>query len=191
MTTFKPLRIAAAVLLMSASAAFAQAYVGAGIGPSHINVDCAGTVTCDRSDTGFKLFGGWRFSGGLAGELTYFDWGKARATVNLPEVGLATGELTGKGIGLGLAYFAPFTTQWQGVVRVGIASNKATGTGTLGDGSSGSISETSTQPYLGLGIGYLLRKNLSIDAALDISRLELLGGRANTRLLTVGLTYSF
>lgn len=184
------LRAAAACALLTGSAAMAQGYLGAGVGPTRIDVDCAETTTCDKTDSGFKVFGGYRFGSGFAPELVYFDWGKATATLVDTELGTASGEVKATGWGLGVAYFIPFTTQWQGVLRLGVASNKAKGTGTLG-GLSGSVSETSTNPYYGLGVGYRINNNLSVDAAMDFSRIKLLGEKADTRLVTIGLTYQF
>lgn len=183
------LGIAASALLAS-SAVMAQPYVGAGVGPTRIDVDCSGTTTCDKTDSGFKVFGGFRTGSGFAPELVYFDWGKATATLVDTELGTASGEVKATGWGLGVAYFIPFTTQWQGVLRLGVASNKAKGTGTLG-GVSGSVSETSTNPYYGLGVGYRINNNLSIDGAMDFSRIKLLGEKADTRLISIGVTYLF
>jgi len=44
---------------------------------------------------------------------------------------------------------------------------------------------------LGLGIGYRLMRNLSVDDAVDASRIKLLGNTANTALWSLGLSATF
>jgi len=44
---------------------------------------------------------------------------------------------------------------------------------------------------LGLGIGYRLMRNLSVDDAVDASRIELMGDTANTALWSLGLSAAF
>lgn len=179
-----------AIAALGCGAVQAQGYVGGGVGPARIDIDCTGATTCDKTSTGYKLFGGFRSPSGFAGELVYFDWGKVEATQVSVELGTASGELKASGWGLGMAYFAPFTPQWQGVLRLGVLRNKAKASGTIG-GTSGSTSETSTQPYYGLGVSYRFTPNLAVDAAMDFSRIKILGEKADTRLISAGLTYSF
>ena len=45
--------------------------------------------------------------------------------------------------------------------------------------------------YFGLGIGYRLMRNLSVDDAVDASRIKLLGNTANTALWSLGLSAAF
>lgn len=174
------LSIAAAVLMLS-SGAFAQGYVGAGAGWGKVDVDCAGTTTCDTTSTGWKLFGGYKFDPHWGIEVNYFDFGKAKATV-----GAAAGEIKATGLGVGGALFGQFSPSWTGVARLGIASTKAKVSGPLA-----SDSETGTNAYVGLGVSYLLSRNLSIDGAIDFSRVKYLGEKADVRLVSVGLTYAF
>lgn len=175
----------AAMASLTASTAFAQAYVGGGIGQGHLNIDCSGASSCDTSSTGYKLFGGYKFTPNIAGELTYFDWGKA----DISGSG-ATLKLRGKGVGIGAAFSGNFATQWSGVARVGIVSNRLKADATLGS-LAGSDSESSTNAYAGVGVGYEFSKNLSLTAALDLSRAKIDGESGNIRLVTVGLTYGF
>jgi OmpA-OmpF porin, OOP family len=182
------LSIAAAALMLS-SGAFAQVYIGAGFGSATVDVDCAGTTTCDTSSTGWKAFGGYKFGPNWGAEVNYFDFGKAKATLDTGE-GILSGEVKATGVGVGVAMFGQFSPSWSGVARVGIASTEAKVSGSVG-GFSASDSETSTNAYFGLGLGYLISKNLSIDGAMDFSRVKYSGESANVRLLSIGLTLSF
>lgn len=181
----------AAAALVVGQAALAQGYVGAGIGPSRIDIDCTGAASCDKSDTGWKLYGGFRWPMGLAVEGNYFDWGKARATATDPEIGTGSLKVRGTGVGVGVAYFVPFTTAWNCVGRIGVARNKSKTTATLGSVSA-SQSFNSTEPYYGAGCGYSLANNLTLTAEADFSRLKYAPGeKANTQLFTVGARWSF
>lgn len=174
----------AALSTLSANTAFAQTYVGGAIGQGHVNLDCAGVASCDKSDTGYKIFGGYKFTPNVAGEVTYFDFGKAQASDNG-----ASASIKGTGLGLGVAYFGDFAPQWSGVARLGIASNRVKVDTTPTSSFVGS--ESSTNAYLGFGIGYEISKGLQLTGALDFSRAKYQGTSGNIRLATVGLTYGF
>lgn len=174
---------------MLSSAAFAQGYVGLGVGPGKLDFDCADATTCDTTSTGWKLFGGYKFSPNWGVEVNYFDFGKAVASLDTGE-GILSGEVKGTGLGAGVALFAPFAPDWSGVARLGIASTKAKVSGTFA-GTSATDSETSTNAYYGLGLGYAVSKNVSVDAAIDFSKIKYAGESVKTRLFSVGLTYSF
>lgn len=189
------LSLAAAALMLS-SAAFAQGYVGIAGGASKVDVDCAGTTTCDTTSTGWKLFGGYKFTPNWAAEVGYFDFGKAKFAGSNVTTGNITAEVKGTGFGAGVALSGEFAPSWTGVARLGVASVKAKVSGTVTGGTltpAGSISdsETSTNAYFGLGVGYLIAKNMSIDGAMDFSRGKWQGEKADVRLVSIGLTYSF
>lgn len=167
-----------------------QGYVGAALGMGHLGVDCAGTNRCDNTHTGGKLFGGYRAANGWGGELIAVDWGRARASAAFAEVGVAEGLIKARGYGAAVAYHAPVSSDWLGVLRVGALSNRAQGTGVLGNASQ-TVSERHPNLYFGLGIGYRLMQNLSVDAAVDASRIKLMGDTANTALWSLGLSAGF
>lgn len=182
--------LVAVVATLASASACAQGYVGAGVGPSKINVDCTGTITCDKTDTGYKLYGGFRFPNQLAVEGVYFDWGKATGTGTIEGLGTGSGEVKASGFGIGVAYFVPFATNWTGVGRLGVAQTKGkttlTGEGTISD------SFTGTFPYYGLGIAYNFTPNLAVTGEADFSRVKYTDAdKANVQLLSVGIRYSF
>ena len=179
----------AAMLLCVSGSAFAQGYVGVAAGSARLNVDCTGTTSCSGSDTGMKLFGGYRFSPGFAAELVYADFGKAKATVGTG-AGAVTGSIKSSLIGIGVAASSNFTADWSGVARVGVGRVKADVNGT-GFGVSASTSDTSTQAYVGLGLGYAVSKTVSLDAGFDFSRSKFAGESGGLRLFSVGATFSF
>jgi len=202
------LAIAAGTALMAATAVNAQGYAGAGAGPARIDIDCGGATSCDKSSTGYKLYGGYQFGGGFAVEGVYFNWGKAKAggtlVINDDVLGTITVnngkvDIKADGFGAGIAYFFPVTPQWAPVVRLGIVRNKAkssaSGTvvaGELTETVSGSVTDNYTAPYFGFGIGYKFMPNLTLTGEVDFSKVKYAEGeKANTRLVTVGVRYSF
>lgn len=181
---------AAALALMLSSGAFAQGYVGIGAGPAKINVDCAGTTTCDNTSSGLKLFGGYKLAPNWAAELGYFDFGKAKATINDGEGGIIAGEIKATAVGAGVAFFGQFAPDWTGVARLGIASTKAKGSAAT-SGVSGSVSESNTNAYFGLGLSYALSKAVTLDGAMDFSRVKFAGESARVHLVSIGVTFAF
>jgi OOP family OmpA-OmpF porin len=185
----KTLAFAFAALSLATSSAFAQGYVGGAVGRAHFSADCAGTTSCTTNDTGFKIFGGYKFMPNMAAELTYFDYGKLTAGVPITG-GTATLDVRGTGFGLGVAFMGDFTPEWSGIARLGVASNRAK-VSVVAGALSGNDSERKTTAYAGLGVGYAFSKQLKAEAGIDFSNIEYQGERSNVRLISVGLTYSF
>ena len=178
----------AAAACVAAGAAQAH-YVGAGIGPSRLDISCTGTLTCDTTDTGFKVYGGFSLPGPFALEGVYFDWGKASSTSN-PGGVPATLNTKARGIGVGGAYFLLFG--WgQCALRLGVAHNEADTTTTLG-GTPSSSSHGHTAPYYGFDCAYPLAPSLWLTGGADFSRAQYTPtDKANTRLLSIGLRFHF
>ncbi|MDO9073527.1 MAG: outer membrane beta-barrel protein [Rubrivivax sp.] len=201
--------------LTAAHAQGAQGYVGGGLGWGNISVDCSGVSNCDKSNSGGKLYGGYRFASQLAVEAVYINWGKVKAQstelVSLPNSGRAVpldstvpimvtvdGQLKASGLGIGLAYFMPFTSDWNGVARLGVmrTDGKITGTGSAkGLTYSESTSRKSTLAYFGIGVGYNLTPSVALTGEADFSRVKYgLEGEYetdNVRLISLGVRYSF
>lgn len=67
--------------------AFAQDpgfYIGGALGQSSFDVECAGTTSCDDSDSSWKIFGGYHFNKHFAVEFGYADLGQTTASVPVP-----------------------------------------------------------------------------------------------------------
>jgi OmpA-OmpF porin, OOP family len=192
------LSLAAGLLMLGASAVQAQGYVGLAGGQSRYDIDCTGLNTCDKTDTGYMLYGGLRLPSPFAVEAVYFDWGKATGSgsgVVLGLSGTGQGDVKATGFGLGVACFVPMSTSWSGVARLGVMQNRATTSVSGSNGvtsASASDTFTATFPYYGLGIGYNLTPNLAITGEADFSRVKYLDdSKANVQLLSLGIRYSF
>lgn len=169
--------------------AFAQGYFGVSAGATNANIDCSGTLTCDNNDNGGKVFGGYRFPFGLGVEGMAYTFGEAKAT--LPYLAsTATSSVKGRGFGAGVSYLVPFSPAWSATFRLGVASNRSTGTATI-PGLSGTVEETNAAAYTGMQFSFHPSKNLSVDLSADFTRFELSGEQYSARMLGVGLTFSF
>jgi OOP family OmpA-OmpF porin len=176
--------------LAASGGAQAQGYVGGGIGPSRIGIDCSGFDSCDKTSTGGKLYGGYLFAPQLGVELNYFDWGKATVKGMVDDVP-ASGDVKGEGLGIGVAYIAAITPAWNGVARVGVARNRGKST-VRSLGASASETFRSTEAYLGFGVGYNVMPNLAVTGDVDFSRLKYgSNDKANVRMFTLGVRYTF
>lgn len=187
------LTLAAGLAMLVGSSVQAQGYVGAAAGWSKLDADCSGIDKCDKTDTGGKLYGGFKFANQFAVEAVYFDWGKATAEST---VIASSAKVRSTGFGLGVAYFMPFASDWTGVARLGVARNKGKLTATDG-GTNLSLSESNnnTVPYVGIGIGYNLSRNLAITGEADFSRVKY-GFQGETQkdavqLISIGLRFNF
>lgn len=204
------LTIAAGVALLVGSGAQAQGYVGAAAGWTKLSADCSEYAQCDKTGTGGKLYGGFKFANQLAVEATYFDWGKAtgevatasadgvsgrKVALAVSNVATRRDELRTTGFGVGVAYFMPFATDWTGAARLGVAQNKGKATQSVAAVTE-SESKRSTQPYIGLGIGYNVSSNMTITGEVDFSRVKYPsgGGEFQTdrlQMYTLGLRFAF
>jgi OmpA-OmpF porin, OOP family len=181
-------KIAVAGLLTAMmSAASAQVYVGGGLGRGHLNVDvtCPATVKCEDTDTGSKLYVGYRITPVLALEGTYFNFGTA--TVKGPG---GNASLKATAIGVGMAGRMAFSDRLALVGRLGLATVEAKGsvdTTTL----VGSDSTSTPQVYVGIATEFSMTKSLKVFAAADFSRFEIDDDSGAVSLLNVGLQYDF
>jgi OmpA-OmpF porin, OOP family len=177
---------ALAAASLFSSAALAQAYVSGALGAGHFNLDCSGGISCDKNGTAFKVLGGYDFGGGLAGELGYGSFGKAKSSG-----GAISAEVEASGLMLGLAFHAPMASSFGLTGRLGMINMKTEISGSVADVGSASLSETNLRPYFGFAVTYAFTQNLKIELGADFSRAELDGGGASVRALTAGLRLAF
>ena len=172
--------------LLACGSALAQAYVGGSVGMSKQNVDCAGLTSCDTSDTGYKLYAGYKFAPIFAGEFSYTDYGKVRGNF----YGFGTANYQTTSFAVGGAVFAPVAPRVTAIARLGVSSNKAKVSASYSSIYS-SDSETNTHPYFGLGVGIEVARGLSLNAAYDLTKTEYGGDTASASLLSIGMSYAF
>ncbi len=177
----------AAVLGTMMAAASAQVYVGGNVGQARTNVDCSDSLSCDKSDTGYKLTVGYKLNPTVALEAAYVNFGKVKARYLDDDANPFSVEVKGHGVLLAAAFRYPVMPTLNVVGRLGMASLKAKGSSSLGT----SDSESSTKPYVGLGAEYALTKELRLTAAADFTRAKFADDSYAVRLLSLGAQYDF
>ncbi|MBL0727657.1 outer membrane beta-barrel protein [Piscinibacter sp. HJYY11] len=179
------LAVAAAALTLSSAAMAQSAYVTGNVGLGYVDA-CDDTPNCDDSSTAFKFVGGYDFGAGLAAELGYIDFGKARFSV--PGF---TADFKVSGPTFGFAYNAPLSKDVGLNMRLGIANLKTKISATASGFGSASDSETNSVPYFGLGLNFAVAQNVRFEAGVDFSRGEYDTEKADVRALTFGLRVKF
>lgn len=171
--------------LIGAASAQAQVYVTVAGGASHLNVDCAGTTSCDASGSGLKLVGGYNFGNGISLEAGYIGFGKFRAAVG-------TTSLTAKptAITLGGAFALPLGSDWGFNARLGLAQVKTKINAAVGS-LTGSDSESKAKAYAGIGLTYALSPAVKFELGVDSTQSEYADESGALRLVSLGATFTF
>lgn len=188
----------AASLLMLASGAHAEAgdiYVSGALGASHYNLDCAGLSKCDKNTATAKVVGGYMLTPNVAAELGYYNFGKVKL-----KDGVGTSEIQTSGPAVGLAYHLDLSPQWGLVARGGIGYFGTNFNDVRMEGTRPVITDLTDRrasAYGGLGVGYKLSKNVSLDASWEVSQAKFKtpGSRETDRstinAFSLGATYRF
>lgn len=182
--------VLAAVLSTMAVAASAQVYVGGHVGQSHVRADCSGDISCDKSDTGYKLTAGYKLNPVVALEASYVNFGKLTRRVLDDNADPATIEVKANGFLFAAAFRHQATPEFGLVGRLGLSSLKSKGS-FRSPTSSESENFSSTKPYIGLGAEYALTKQVRLTAGADFTRIKLDDESSSVRLLSIGAQYDF
>jgi len=188
----KRLFVASLVVLAGAlsSAAMAQVYMGAAVGQSDIKIDCAGTTSCDKRDTGAKVYGGYMFTPNFGAEVAYADLGKVTATGSDPALGSFSASGRGDGFALYGVALAPYDN-FSVFAKLGIASIRAKVDVSSSFLGSSSDSKTLTDFAWGLGAGYEFTKNVGARLEFERFRIKIVDEKKDVDLISIGLTYRF
>jgi len=186
----KQLVIGAVALALSAAAS-AENYIGATIGSSNIDFDCGSPANCDKSDTGFKLYGGFDLArrasvNGLALEVGYIDFGKGTASVGPARASVEVSALT-----FAAALRAQFTPALAGVGRLGLAYVEGKSSGSVAGFAAGSESSSELKVYAGLGLEYSLNKQFKLVGAADFTSYDTGRTSGSVNLISIGAQYGF
>lgn len=181
--------LGALALAWTALGAQAQGFAGLAVGQSRADIDCTGTLTCDRNDTAWKLFGGYMFHPNFGAQGELYRQGRAKFSASLSDGTTASGEFKGEGVGLyGLALARDGI--WSVYGKAGILSSRITGAARVQD-LSGSRRETHTHFGWGAGMGVDWTKNLGARLEYERLRGRLLGESVDVDQVTAGLVARF
>ncbi len=175
------------------STAFAQTYVGIGIGASHAGDACAFSEGCKDNAAAGKALVGYAFAGtdfAIEGMYNHLGTFKEHSEVDDANAKIDM-------FGVGGAWRPQFGAGWGGVVRGGIAYSKVkvdysqTFLGTPITTTHGSVTDDAWHPYLGLGVTYALTPQVRLVADLDVTRVGARSSTTNVQSLMLGATYGF
>jgi OOP family OmpA-OmpF porin len=152
------------------------------------------SATSDNRDTGYKLYGGYRFHRNFAVEGGYFDLGNTQYTYNTTPAGSLSGDLRVKGLNLDLVGILPVTERFSVFGRVGAAYAQSrtsfgrTGAVPLANGRT----DKSTNVKFGAGIDYAFSDRLSVRGEIERYRInDSVRSRGYIDMASVGLVYTF
>lgn len=187
-------------------------YAGANIGYSHTDVQdvtasditdllgagyTASNVRNDRSDTSWKVFSGYTINSNFAVELGYARVGKAKSSATISDgVNSARISVDAKvdAIFLDLVGTVPFSADFAGHARLGVASTDTKVTGRATDGIvsvSDSDSDRGTSLKFGLGLSYKLSTSMSLVGEWERYRVDAFDDKTNVDNYSVGIIYRF
>ena len=206
---------ASGTLGLAALAAFASSfataqdsgwYGGLNIGQSRAKIDderitgnllgagFASTIVDDDRDTGYKLFGGYKFNKNFALEGGYFDLGKFGFTATTVPAGTLTGDIKLRGLNLDAVGILPITSRFSAFGRVGLnhaeARDSFTGTGIAVLNPNPSKRDTNYK--FGAGLQYDFTESLGMRVEAERYRInDAVGNKGDIDLFSVGLIYRF
>jgi len=186
--------LAGAALLLVSHAGQLQAqerfYLGASAGASDIDEKItAGLITSgpvDGSDSGMKLFGGYRFGRSLALELAYVDLGKLNYSGDFSGSPVTGGTVKVSGLNTSLVATQQATPKLGLFAKAGLYAWNAKASDLTG-GVPFSSKDDGADLSIGVGADYFFTKN--VGARVEWEHFELDPGKAS--LLSAGIVVKF
>lgn len=178
---------AALLTLAMGGAAQAQGYIGGAFGVTSAGVDCENGDRCDSTDSGFKFYGGYKFTPNVAFEAGYINFGDITF-----QSGFAHAAIKNTAVVAAVAVHGDFTPAFGGSARLGLASVKTKYTESVPSfGYSASDSESNVKAYFGLGLDYAFTKQLKGVLSADFTTGEIGDQKGAVRLFSIGAQYNF
>jgi OOP family OmpA-OmpF porin len=197
---------------LSVTSALAQEggyyYGGLAIGQSRAKVDEQGiaarqlgagvtttTITSDKRDTGYKLFGGYQINRNLALEAGYFSLGRFGLNSTTTPAGTLAAQFKVQGLNLDLVGGIPISERFSVLGRVGAqlarTSDNFSGTGAVVV-TTPHPSKRETNLKLGAGLQYAVSPSFLVRTELEHYRLnDAVGQHFSANLISVSLVFPF
>ena len=185
-------------------------YAGGNVGRSAATIDDDGirggllgqglatSAIEDRDrDTGYKVFGGYKFHRNFAVEAGFFDLGSFGYTATTVPPGTLTGDVRIRGLNLDLVGILPVSDRFSVLGRVGVISARSKGhfssTGAVAmPFANADPSERSTGAKVGIGMQYDITDRLALRGEVERYRVkDSISNKGHVDLLSVGLIYRF
>jgi OOP family OmpA-OmpF porin len=195
------LAVAAAALSWTAVAQPRQEmgwYIGGSFGQSEADVDCAGTTSCDDSDTAWKIFAGYQINRNFAVEAGYGSLGEVKLSTPpfvflgtpIPAANVKIETNVWEVVGIGSV---PIADRFSLFGKVGIyGSDTDIDVNFPGFGSTGD-SDDNVDLTFGFGARYDFTRNFGVRAEWqrygDVSASDF--GESDVDVLSVGIVFRF
>jgi opacity protein-like surface antigen len=166
--------------------ALAQAYVGASLGQSRVDVVCTSDMSCAQHGTAFKLLAGYRVAPNAAVEAMVYDQGKA----SLTDARLA-GDLRSRGVGAHLVLIAPLAERVSLTGKFGVVGTRISVDGSSSSSDSARGSEWRMNTGWGVGGGYEFTQHIGARLEFERVHTKFHDQKILIDLVTVGLVYRF
>ena len=184
-------------------------YAGGNVGRSKATIDDARitsgllgggltttSIANDERDTGYKLFGGYKFNKNFALEAGYFNLGKFGYTATTVPAGTQSGNIKLQGLNLDAVGILPITEKLSVFGRVGLnyaqAKDSFVGTGALAIQANPNPSKSEVNPKVGLGLQYDFTESLGMRVEAERYRInDAVGNKGDIDLVSLGLIYHF
>jgi len=180
---------AVGLVLASLTARAGDFSIGLGAGADQGKTDCVAGYSCEHGSTHAKLLLGYRVTDGVEVEAVLFDGGKFDGG-DTSSLGTAFGgRFKVNGIGLAAGYRWSFMPGWSLKGQLGVASVR-----TRFDYAapfSGDVSESTTQPLVGVSVGYDLTSNWRLSVDYDATRFKVHTTRGSLQMLGASAQYTF
>ncbi len=160
---------------------------GAALGQSYVKMGCDAAHTCDKSDSGFKLYGDYTVNPNFAVEAAYVELGEASESNLTNEIFSAkTSGVAAYGIGVypmeKLSLFA----------KLGLSSL----TTKVSTPTTGNKSNSNTNIAWGFGAAYALTDRIAVNAVWDLFKTQykhttVIDDTNGIDFVSVGLNYRF
>jgi len=183
-------------------------YGGVNVGQSRAKIDDGGitskllgsglatsSISNDDRDTGYKIFGGYKFNRNFAVEGGYFDLGRFGFSATTVPAGTLNGNIRLKGLNLDAVGILPITEKFSVFGRVGVdyaeARDSFSGTGAV-NVLNPNPSKRAANIKFGGGLQYDFTEALAMRLEAERYRIDdAVGNKGDIDLVSVGLVYRF
>jgi OOP family OmpA-OmpF porin len=198
----------AAIASPLAMAADPTWYLGGNVGQSRSHFDDAQinsrvigpgltttSIDSDERDTGYKLFGGYKFNRNFGIEGGYFDLGTFGYTATTLPAGTLRGRMKVSGLNLDALFFLPMTEKFSAFGRLGLNYARTKDSFTRAGAATVINPNPSDRDWnhkFGAGIQYNFTESFGARAEWERYRVsDAVDGKANIDLFSVGLVFLF
>ena len=181
--------VAAAASIGASGAAAADFSIGVGAGADQGRVDCVASSPCDRGSGHWKLFAGYQITEAVDVQAVYFDAGRFQGGDTTPLGTEFGGTFKVNGFGVTGGYRWQFAPAWSLSGRAGVAGVRTR----FGYGNAvwGSVSKTTTQPLLGVGLAYAITPTVRLSLDYDVTRFKVHTTSGPLQMLGLAVQFSF